>query len=182
MVGINGNAPKINLGLSVGVIALLVFGIIIGGFLIQETKNQSQKNEETILTLDQKVTKRVDDLNRRVNAFIEKWEGRIKVSNNVNNATLTKQAQILNQQLINEQHILGNLTAHRYVANYTRDQILALQNTTIHNQKLLLEQEKQLLDLQNKTSALTGPEYAKLADIRVNHIVNWILGNLTSVR
>ena len=183
MTGINGSAPKINLGLSVGVIALLVFGIIIGGFFIQETKNQTVQNQETVAALDTKITKRVDDLDQRVTDFIKKWEKRIAISNKVNNGTQLKllglqenASKIFQQQLENEKHILGNLTAHRHVANFTRDQILTLQNTTLQNQNILIEQEKQLLDLQNKTDTLTGPEYAKLADIRVKNIV----GNLSA--
>jgi len=173
-------SSRFNAGAQISSIILLIFGLVVGGLLLQDNKVQTQKNSETVQLLDAKISKRVDDLDARVSKFIEKWQARLNVSNTVNNATLTKQAQILEKQLTNEQHILGNLTAHRHVANYTRDQILALQNTTIQNQKLLLEQEKQLLDLQNKTNTLTGDEYAKLADIRVNNIVNWILGNLTN--
>jgi len=164
-------SSRFNAGLGISTVGLLIFGLIVGGLLIQENKNQTVKNAEIVQVLDSKLSKRVDDLDKRVTNFIEKWQARLNVSNTVNNASLTRQAQILQQQLTNEQHILGNLTAHRHVANFTRDQILELQNTTIQNQKLLLEQEKQLLDLQNKTDTLTGSQYAKLADMRVKSII-----------
>ena len=195
MTDINTKAPRINLGLSVGVIALLTFGIIIGGYFIQETKKTADDAKNIAANFD-----------KRVSTFIENWEKRVRITNEVNNVTQrnllglsTNASQILQQQLTNEKHILGNLTAHRHVANFTRDQILTLQNTTIHNQKLLLEAEKQLLDLQNKTDTLTGSQYAKLADMRVKSIIGNIskeheqieqqhnqiikyLGNLTNVR
>ena len=169
-------SSRFNAGAQISSIILLIFGLVVGGLLLQDNKVQTQKNAETVQLLDAKISKRVDDLDLRVSKFIEKWQARLNVSNTVNNATLTRQAQILEKQLTNEQHILGNLTAHRHVANYTRDQILSLQNTTIQNQKLLLEQEKQLLDLQNKTDTLTGSTYAKLADIRVRNII----GNISA--
>ena len=192
-------SSRFNAGAQISSIILLIFGLVVGGLLLQDNKVQTQKNAETVQLLDAKISKRVDDLDLRVSKFIEKWQARLNVSNTVNNATLTRQAQILEKQLTNEQHILGNLTAHRHVANYTRDQILSLQNTTIQNQKLLLEQEKQLLDLQNKTDTLTGSTYAKLADMRVKSIIGNIskeheqieqqhdaiikyLGNLTRVQ
>jgi len=164
-------SSRFNAGAQISSIILLIFGLVVGGLLLQDNKVQTQKNAETVQLLDAKISKRVDDLDTRISNFIEKWKARLNVSNTVNNATLTRQAQILEKQLTNEQHILGNLTAHRYVANFTRDQILALQNVTIQNQKLLLEQEKQLLDLQNKTDTLTGSQYAKLADMRVKSII-----------
>ena len=174
---------RIQVGLTSGILGLLLFGIIIGAYFIQETKNTAELAKETAANN----TKISQNFDKRVSTFIDNWEKRVKITNEVNNMTQrqllglsSNASDILQQQLTNEQHILGNLTAHRHVANFTRDQILSLQNTTIQNQKLLLEQEKQLLDLQNKTNTLTGDEYAKLADIRVNNIVNWILGNLTN--
>jgi len=169
-------SSKVQIGLTSSVIGLLIFGIIVGGYLIFETKNQSSKNEKTIVTLDSKLTNRVDDLNKRVNDFISKWENRINITNRVNNGTQLKllglqenASKIFDQQLINEQHILGNLTDHRHVANTTRDATFQILNQS-------LEQERQLLDLQNKTDTLTGSEYAKLADMRVKNII----GNISA--
>ena len=170
---------KIQVGLTSGILGLLLFGIIIGAYFIQETKNTAEQAKETA-TNNTKISQAFD---KRVSTFIDNWEKRVKITNEVNNVTQrsllglsTNASEILQKQLTNEQHILGNLTSHRYVANHTRDQILALQNTTISNQKLLLEQEKQLLDLQNKTDILTGSQYAKLADIRVRNII----GNISA--
>jgi len=165
---------RIQVGLSSGILGLLLFGIIIGAYFIQETKNTAELAKETAANN----TKISQNFDKRVSTFIDNWEKRVKITNEVNNMTQrqllglsSNASDILQQQLTNEQHILGNLTAHRHVANYTRDQILALQNTTIQNQKLLLEQERQLLDLQNKTDTLTGSQYAKLADMRVKSII-----------
>jgi len=170
---------KIQVGLTSGILGLLLFGIIIGAYFIQETKNTAEQAKETA-TNNTKISQAFD---KRVSTFIDNWEKRVKITNEVNNVTQrsllglsTNASEILQKQLTNEQHILGNLTSHRYVANHTRDQILALQNTTISNQKLLLEQEKQLLDLQNKTDILTGSQYAKLADMRVKNII----GNIST--
>jgi hypothetical protein len=188
MTDINTKTPRINLGLSVGVIALLTFGIIVGGYFIQETKKTADDAKNISA-----------DFDKRVSTFIENWEKRVRITNEVNNVTQrnllglsTNASQILQQQLTNEQHILGNLTAHRHVANYTRDITFKILNQS-------LEQEKQLIDLQNKTDTLTGSQYAKLADMRVKSIIGNIskeheqieqqhnqiikyLGNLTNVR
>jgi len=165
---------RIQVGLTSGILGLLLFGIIIGAYFIQETKNTAELAKETAANN----TKISQNFDKRVSTFIDNWEKRVKITNEVNNMTQrqllglsSNASDILQQQLTNEQHILGNLTAHRHVANFTRDQILSLQNTTIQNQKLLLEQERQLLDLQNKTDTLTGSQYAKLADMRVKSII-----------
>ena len=73
---LNGNIPNINLGLSVGVISLLVFTIIVGGFYINETKLQSEKN-----------TKFIDILDNKTNTFIDNWNKRIQISNKIQNTT-----------------------------------------------------------------------------------------------
>ena len=114
MANINGNAPKLNLGLSTGIVILLALGIVVGGLYMDETKNIAMRVEE------------------KQNAFVDKWEKRIQISNKINNGTQAK--------------------------------ILALQN----NQSTVLST---ISDIQNKTHALTGSEYARLADMRVKNII-----------
>jgi uncharacterized membrane-anchored protein YhcB (DUF1043 family) len=163
---------KIQLGLSGSIIGLLIFGIIVGGIFIQETKNTANDAKQTAA----KNVKIAQEFDKRVSTFIDNWEKRVKVTNEVNNITQrsllglsTNASQILQQQLTNEKHILGNLTAHRHVANTTRDITFQILNQS-------LEQERQLLDLQNKTDTLTGSQYAKLADMRVKSII----GNISA--
>jgi len=177
-------SARVNLGLSFSIVGLLIFGLIMFGYLIQE-------NQKSIIEQD----KNIEQINATLNTFVDNWENRIKVSNEVNNSTQRQllalahnQTKVLDTQIQNEKNILGNLTDHRHVANFTRDQVLALHNKTLTNQQLLLELERQALDLQNKTNsiantthALTGPEYDKLADKKVENIVNWVVGNITEI-
>ena len=168
-------SERLTQGLSIGIVGLLIFAIIMFGYLIIENQQTADDSKKAIVEQD----KNIEQINATLNTFVDNWENRIKVSNEVNNSTQRQllalahnQTKVLQTQISNEKNILGNLTAHRHVANFTRDQVL---NAT----DLLYEQENQLLDLQNKTNSLTGPEYEKLADIRVNNIVNWTVGNLT---
>jgi len=168
-------SERLTQGLSIGIVGLLIFAIIMFGYLIIENQQTADDSKKAIIEQD----KNIEQINATLNTFVDNWENRIKVSNEVNNSTQRQllalahnQTKVLQTQISNEKNILGNLTAHRHVANFTRDQVL---NAT----DLLYEQENQLLDLQNKTNSLTGPEYEKLADIRVNNIVNWTVGNLT---
>jgi len=138
--GINGSAPKINLGLSVGAIMLLIFGIIVGGFFIQETKKTADDARNIAAEFDKKVS-----------TFIENWQKRVQTSNKINNGTQQKllnitqlgteqekqllslqknASKILDLQLINENQLKENLTKHRIIANQTRDRVIELQNDT----------------------------------------------------
>ena len=170
-------SAKTTVGLSIGIMIMVIMIGVISITQTQVTKEQSQEN-----------AKNVQQINATLNTFVDNWENRIKVSNEVNNSTQRQllslahnQTKVLQTQISNEKNILGNLTDHRHVANFTRDVTLALHNKTLTNQNLLLELEKQALDIQNKTAGLTGPEYDKLADKKVENIVNWIVGNLTKI-
>jgi hypothetical protein len=130
---------NVNLGLSVGVLSLLVFTIVIGGYYIDETKKQTDVNNKYIITVDKKL-----------NDFTTKFKEVQKTDNERNNITLRllveQEKQLLNmthaqqiifqKQISNEEHILGNLTKHRLVSNETRDDIqgLIINNTRILNQ------------------------------------------------
>ena len=170
-------SEKLTQGISISIVGLLIFGLVMFGYLINQTQDSAIRSEKAIVQQD----KNIEQINATLNTFVDNWEKRIKVSNEVNNNTQRQllslahnQTKVLQTQISNEKNILGNLTAHRHVANFTRDQVL---NAT----SLLMEAENQLLDLQNKTGTLTGSEYEKLADERVKNIVNWTVGNITKL-
>ncbi len=140
-------STKIQVGLTSGILGLLLFGIIIGAYFIQETKNTAEQAKQTAFNN----TKISQDFDKRVTTFIDNWQKRLHVSNAINNDTQSKllnlsletaeqekqlldlqhnATEILQKQIVNERNIQGNLTAHRHVANYTRDQIVSLQNQT----------------------------------------------------
>ena len=168
---------KTNIGISIGIMIMVIMIGVISITQTQITKQQS----EVAAKQSKENAKNVQQINATLNTFVDNWENRIRVSNEVNNSTQRQllslahnQTKVLETQISNEKNILGNLTAHRHVANFTRDQVL---NAT----DLLMEAENQLLDLQNKTQSLTGPEYEKLADKKVENIVNWVVGNITEI-
>jgi hypothetical protein len=138
---------KIQIGLTSGILGLLLFGIIIGAYFIQETKNTAEQAKQVAANN----TKISQEFDKRVSTFIDNWNKRVQVGNKINNATQTKllnlsiegteqehqllalqhnATEILQKQITNEKNILGNLTKHRIVANFTRDQIIDLQNQT----------------------------------------------------
>ncbi len=184
------NNPKVYFGISVSIVGLLLFGLIMFGYLIQE-------NQKAVIETD----KNIEQINKTLNTYVDRWDQRLKISNEVNNNTQRYQTRlaenltdVVNRLEIAElergnvtTNILGNLTSHRLVTNETADIAKNLANQTLTNQKLILELENQALDLQNKTNhilnttgALTGPEYEKLADQRVKSIVNQTVANLTA--
>jgi len=109
-------------GLSLGIIILLLLTIGVGGYYVTETKN------------------RTEEVKAGQQAFVKDFQDVQKVENERNNITLNlmveAEKQLLNlskqnddifqQQLTNEKNIQGNLTDHRIVANETRDQILSI--------------------------------------------------------
>lgn len=153
---------RLNIGITIGTLAIMLLTTSVIIYFTKETKDAQEQQ-------------RVD-----FNNFVDKWDHRIKVSNQFNNESLglslKNQRQILNltegqqkifqKQLDNEKTIIGNLTDHRKVTNFTRDDIIVP----------LLNKTNKII---NQTQALTGPEYSKLADEKVNNIVKWVIGNLT---
>jgi len=140
-------SQKIQLGLTSSVIGLLIFGIIIGGIFIQETKQTAEDAKQTAT----KNVKIAQDFDKRITTFIDNWQKRVQVSNKINNGTQSKllnlsleqseeekqllslqhnASKILKLQLINENQLKDNLTNHRIIANQTRDRVIDLQNQT----------------------------------------------------
>jgi hypothetical protein len=155
---------RLNIGMNAGTLLLLVITIVVGSYIVTQVWDAVNRIEE------------------RQNKFITNWENRVKFSNQYNNATLNltveQERQLLNitkvllnvtkdqqaifdLQLNNEKNIIGNLTDHRHVANYTRDQVLNVLNKT-----------NQLI---NHTQGLTSAQYDKQAENKVNSII----GNMT---
>lgn len=139
-------SAKITLGSTLGGLVLL---IIIGVVVIIGSKSNEEaalaaKNDSAAARLQsEQNNKDIKQINATLHHFINMWTERIKIGNTNTNNT---------QDLIvkTQQNILGNLSGHRYVTNETFESIKNILNTT---------------------SALTGPEYEKLADKRVESIV-----------
>jgi hypothetical protein len=140
-------SSKIQVGLTSGILGLLLFGIIIGAYFIQETKNTAEDAKVTAA----KNVKIAQEFDKRVSTFIDNWNKRVQVGNKINNATQTKllnlsiegteqehqllalqhnATEILHKQIINEKNIQDNLTRHRIVANSTRDMTIDILNDT----------------------------------------------------
>ncbi len=111
---------RFNIGLTIGVLAVM---LLTTSVIIYFTK-ATRTNQEIAKQQSEQNSKDIAQINKTVNDFIDKWVKRIQVSNKVNNAT---------QQKIEDEtkNILGNLTAHRYVSNYTRDITLNLLNRSL---------------------------------------------------
>ena len=99
----------------------------------------------------QQRSKDIQEMKREFADFKKEFQERQVVGNTRANITLNEIRQV-------ERDVLGNLTHHRQVTNATFDKVV---------------------ELLNQTQSLTGPEYEKLADKKVDNIVNWIIGNLT---
>jgi predicted PurR-regulated permease PerM len=125
-----------NTFLGVGLIALVAFGIIV-------------------------ILYYVIDMSADQDVFIDKWEKRIQVANNNNNST---QQQLLNlarnantifqQQISNEENILGNLTNHRDVTNLTRDVTFEILNRTLTIEEAAVIAEQGITDIVGNMTAL----------------------------
>jgi len=125
-------SEKLNRYLPTGIVMLLIFGLVIGAYYIQEVKTQSIENSNQI-----------SQINKTVSGFIDQWQTRVKIGNNVNNATQGKIINLTTDLQHTESDILGNLTKHRMVANQTRD-------LTINMTANMLGNQKQIIDLQYK--------------------------------
>jgi len=140
-------SSKVQVGLTSGILGLILFGIIIGAYFIQETKNTAEQTKQTAFNN----TKISQDFDKRVSTFIDNWQKRVNVSNKINNGTQSKllnlsmeqaeqerqllslqrnATEILHKQISNEKNIQDNLTRHRIVANYTRDNTISILNDT----------------------------------------------------
>jgi len=125
-------SEKLNRYLPTGIIMLLIFGLVIGAYYIQEVKTQSVENSNQI-----------SQINKTVTGFIDQWQTRVKIGNSVNNNTQGKIINLTTDLQHTESDILGNLTKHRMVANQTRDLTLNMTSNMLGNQK-------QIIDLQYK--------------------------------
>jgi len=123
-------SEKLNRYLPTSIVMLLIFGLVIGAYYIQEVKTQSAENSNQI-----------NQINTTVNGFIDQWQARVKIGNSVNNVTQGKIINLTTDLQNTEDNILGNLTRHRMVANQTRD-------LTVNMTANMLENQKQIIDLQ----------------------------------
>jgi hypothetical protein len=128
----------------------------------------SDKVENTATKVENKSDTQGEQL-QAINQTVSIVQEKANVRGNV---TLEAIAILLNQILITQNqtddiahNIIGNLTDHRLVANFTRDEILELQNNTLINQRHLIESEKQLLEIQ-RNQTLNVNQLKALLDTR----------------
>lgn len=148
MVKLNGNIPNINLGLTVGLMSLMLFTIIVGGLYIDEVHKQQQKIEDQ----SQQNGKEIKQIKATLKDFI-------KDRNTAFNYTYSKlenissmNQDVLQQQINNEENILGNLSRHRIVANDTNDRVFETQQQ-LHKENIMI-----LKGLQQLGANVTLPE------------------------
>ena len=186
MVSFNSDlSGNINLGVTIGsLVLLLIIGVVVitGSKANEEAAIEARNNSAIAKLQSEQNNVNIEKQHKALQTFIDNWERRINVSNKINNNTQDKllylanisqeqeeqlinlaknQSLILKKQIANERNIIDNLSSHRIIANLTYKEILDNQATVNH--------------LLNTTKALTGEEYSKLADKRVNNIV----GNLS---
>ena len=144
-------SARITLGSTLGgLVLLIIIGVIVitGSKANEEAAIEAKKNAEAAKLQSERNNVDNKQINATLHQFIDMWTERVRIGNTNTNNT---------QDLIvrTQQNILGNLTSHRVVTNQTFDDIQHILNTT---------------------TSLTGPQYEKLADKRVESIV----GNLSA--
>ena len=134
-------SARITLGSTLaGLILLIIIGVVVitGSKANEENALAAKQSAERAEQQTIQNNRDVDALNKTFNNFVDRWQNRVNFSNQYNNATLNltveQERQLLNitkaqqkifeQQLRNEQNIIGNLTDHREVTNNTRDEII----------------------------------------------------------
>lgn len=150
---------RINLGVGIGTFAVMLIMSFSVLYFTNQGKEQSEQNYADIQILKQENTQ----LKKIVSDFIDRWDKRVETSNKVNNGTQSLVLNGVNEILNTVRQEFGNLTEHRIVTNATFDRV----NESLNKIERIL----------NTTTALTGPEYDKLADQKVKDIV----GNVTEL-
>jgi len=173
---------KVNLGITIGsLVLLLIIGVVVitGSKANEEAAIEARNNSAIAKLQSEQNNKDIHKQHLALQTFIDNWERRVNVSNKINNNTQDKllylanisqeqeeqlinlaknQSLILKQQIANERNIIGNLTAHRIIANLSN------------------ENQTEILGLiKNNTEAITSAQY----DVQAEHKVNSILGNMT---
>ena len=134
-------SARITLGSTLaGLVLLIIIGVVVitGSKANEDNALAAKQSAERAEQQTIQNNRDVDALNKTFNNFVDRWQNRVNFSNQYNNATLNltveQERQLLNitkaqqkifeQQLRNEQNIIGNLTDHREVTNNTRDEII----------------------------------------------------------
>jgi len=107
-------STRLNIGLTIGVLIIMLISSAISVFYTKQSNDATQRANIAI-----------DSVNKLI------LEGR-KIGNQRGNLTLGAVGDAIHELKDTEKNILGNLTDHRMVANYTRDQVLTLSNQTNH--------------------------------------------------
>ena len=105
-------SAKFTIGLTFGVLAVMLLTSVVIIYFTKEGRDQSERNNQDI-----------DKLEKKLDGFVNMWTERVKIGNTNTNNT---------QNLIvdTQKNILGNLTSHRVVTNETFTHIQALLNAT----------------------------------------------------
>ena len=105
-------SAKFTIGLTFGVLAVMLLTSVVIIYFTKEGRDQSERNNQDI-----------DKLEKKLEDFVSMWTERVKIGNTNTNNT---------QNLIvdTQKNILGNLTSHRVVTNETFTHIQELLNAT----------------------------------------------------
>lgn len=166
------------LQLSVGVLTLsvMIATSLIGMYFIKTGKDSIDYSIDQSIKVHDMMIKEIQEIrdkgNIRANLTLQNFEQSEKSRQDEFNKTLETQLAI-------EKNILGNLTAHRHVTNFTRDQLMDF----INDRNLAFNNTLQKLDsiatlnneILNRTDTLTSDEFNKAAD---NKVLN-VIGNIS---
>ena len=105
-------SAKFTIGLTFGVLAVMLLTSVVIIYFTKEGRDQSERNNQDI-----------DKLEKKLDGFVNMWTERVKIGNTNTNNT---------QNLIvdTQKNILGNLTSHRVVTYETFTHIQELLNAT----------------------------------------------------
>jgi hypothetical protein len=168
-------SSKVNLGVTLGSLVLLIFisvVVLTGSKANEEAAKQAANDSAAAKVQSIQNNIDIDKQHKALQTFIDAWERRVNVSNQVNNVSRNidleqerqlinlarNQSLILKQQVSNEENIIGNLTDHRIIANLSnanQTEILSL--------------------IKNNTEAITSAQYDEQAEKKVASII----GNMT---
>ena len=152
-------SARLNLSIGIGTLAVMLIMSFGNLYFTNQGKEQSEQNNRDIEVLKQENA----ELKKIVSDFIDRWDKRVETSNKVNNGTQSLVLNGVHEILNTVRQEFGNLTEHRTVTNATFDRV----NESLNKIEKIL----------NTTTALTGPEYDKLADQKVKDII----GNVTEL-
>jgi hypothetical protein len=101
---------KTNLALNLGTMTALLIAITVGGFIVANVYDITKRVEHQSIVTG-------DAVNQTLSQILETQDK----ANTRGNLTILYFEKIFQQQLDNENNIIGNLSLHRLISNETRD-------------------------------------------------------------